>query len=65
MNPRSFNDNSQLVDTKELANLLGIKQGWIRRNMRTIPHLKFGRLVRFDPQKVRAKFELSGFSELT
>lgn len=57
--------NPKLVNSKELALLLGVKEGWIRRNMEKIPHLKLGRLVRFDPQKVREQFEARGFSELT
>lgn len=62
---RSLNDQSHLVNSKELSKLLGVKEGWVRRNMEKIPHHKFGRLVRFDPQKVREHFELRGVKELT
>ncbi len=64
-NDQAPKENSQLVDSKELAKMLGIKEGWIRRNMKKIPHLKFGRLVRFNPQKVREQFESPGLKELT
>ncbi len=47
----------QLVDSKQLAGLLGVKEGWIRQNVRKIPHFKMGRLVRFDPQVVIEHFK--------
>lgn len=46
-----------LVDARELANLLGVKEGWVRQNMRIIPHIKLKRLVRFDPEIVKAHFK--------
>ena len=46
-----------LVDSKQLASLLGVKEGWIRQNVRKIPHFKMGRLVRFDPGVVMEHFK--------
>ncbi len=49
-------NKEELLDTKQLAEQLGVKQGWIRQNMKKIPHFKMGRLVRFDPQAVKEQF---------
>ena len=51
------NKKGELLDTKQLADQLGIKQGWIRQNMKKIPHFKMGRLVRFDPKAVMEQFK--------
>jgi phage anti-repressor protein len=50
-------DNTKLVDARELSKLLGVKEGWIRQNVKIIPHHKLKRLVRFDPQVVLKHFE--------
>ena len=47
----------ELVDTKQLAKRLGVKVGWVRQNMKLIPHLKLRRHVRFDPQVVMEHFK--------
>ena len=47
----------KLIDSRELAKLLGVKEGWVRQNMRKIPHFKMGRLVRFDPKVVMDRFK--------
>jgi len=45
----------QLMDIMTLANILNVKPmtiyGWIHEG--TIPHLKLGRLVRFDEREIR------------
>ena len=46
-----------LVDARELAEILGIMEGWVRQNIRRIPHFKMGRLVRFDPKCVMERFK--------
>lgn len=47
----------QLVDSKELSLMLGVKEGWIRQHMKTIPHYKVGRLARFNPKEVMERFK--------
>ena len=47
----------QLVDSKELAQILGVKVGWVRQNVHRIPHHKLGRLVRYDPKAVMEHFK--------
>ncbi len=47
----------KLIDSRELAKLLGVKEGWVRQNMRKIPHFKMGRLVRFDSKAVMERFK--------
>ena len=51
------NKKGELLDAKQLADQLGIKQGWIRQNMKKIPHFKMGRLVRFDSKAVMEEFQ--------
>ncbi|GEM_PF-5497335 len=46
-----------LVDAKQLAIILGVKEGWVRQNMRIIPHTKLKRLVRFNPDVVKEHFK--------
>lgn len=50
-------DNQKWVDAKKLAEILGVKQGWIRQNMKIIPHKKLRRLVRFNPVEVMERFK--------
>lgn len=44
----------RLINIDELAEMLSVKKAtiywWIRGNQ--IPHLKLGRLVRFDPERI-------------
>ena len=47
----------QLVDSKELSLMLGVKEGWIRQHMKIIPHYKVGRLARFNPKEVMERFK--------
>jgi hypothetical protein len=53
----SADEKRELVDTKQLAKRLGVKEGWVRQNMKLIPHLKLRRHVRFDPQTVIEHFK--------
>lgn len=50
-------DDRRLVDSKQLASLLGVKEGWVRQNMKIIPHFKMRRHVRFDPKVVMERFK--------
>ncbi len=50
-------ESRELVNVKELAKRLGVKEGLVRQNMKLIPHLKMKRLVRFDPQAVVEHFK--------
>ncbi len=50
-------ENKDLLNTKQLARRLGVKEGWIRQNMKIIPHLKMRRHVRFDVQVVLEHFK--------
>ena len=50
-------EGRELVDSKELAKLLKVKEGWIRQNVSIIPHIKLKRLVRFDPEIVKEHFK--------
>ena len=44
------------VTVKEIANILGVPTSWIYQRTRlgpkAIPHVKFGKYVRFDPEEV-------------
>ena len=57
-------ENQKLVDSKKLAELLGVKEGWVRQNVKKIPHRKIGRrLVRFNPLEVMEHFKPKGAIE--
>lgn len=45
-----------LLTVKEVAELLGASVGWVYRhaNLGTIPSVRFGALLRFDPDAIRA-----------
>jgi excisionase family DNA binding protein len=50
----------------DVANYLRVSDGWVRRHVRAgeLPHLRFGKLVRFLPEEVR-KFALDHHVERT
>ncbi len=50
-------EDQHLVNSKQLASLLGVKEGWVRQNVGKMPHFKIGRLVRFDPKVVMERFK--------
>ena len=41
--------NDQLWNKKQLARYLGLSVFWIDKQLSSIPHLKIGKCVRFDP----------------
>lgn len=45
-----------LVNIKQMANILGVRVSWLyqrtAQGQEAIPHLKLGRYVRFEPEKV-------------
>ena len=47
---------SPLLDVEELAQWLGVEQGFVRRLIaeRRIPFVKIGKFVRFDPDEITA-----------
>ncbi len=53
----AMDHDKKLLNSKELAELLGVKEGWVRQNVSKIPHFKMGRLVRFDPKVVMERFK--------
>ena len=46
----------QLIDAKNLAALIGVSEGWVRRHVRetvtenVIPHYRIGKAIRFAPE---------------
>ncbi len=42
----------RLVSVEELAQIFNIKVSWLYQNIQEIPHIKFGHLLRFDPDEV-------------
>jgi excisionase family DNA binding protein len=57
-NPRNRRHalGSPLLDVEELAQWLGVEQGFVRRLIaeRRVPFVKIGKFVRFDPDEIRA-----------
>lgn len=50
--------NEKLLSVSEVAQLLGVPASWVyghtrSRGLLRIPHIKLGKYVRFDPNKVR------------
>lgn len=45
---------SQLVTASDIGKMLGVSKGWVLTEARhdRIPHVRFGRSVRFDPEAV-------------
>ncbi|MFL6214541.1 MAG: hypothetical protein ACJ74J_11695 [Blastocatellia bacterium] len=41
--------NDRLWNKKQLASYLGLSVFWIDKQLASIPHLKIGKCVRFDP----------------
>lgn len=54
------NEVEKLLTVDELAKVLNVPKSWIyertRQGQEAIPHLKFGKYVRFDSQKVIQHF---------
>ena len=59
LNQNSENYNGRLLNIKQLAHFLGVKEGtiyvWVCH--RKIPFLKVGRLVKFDLRKIEKWLE--------
>lgn len=49
----------RLLNAKEVATMLSVPQTWVREHTRsgTIPHVRFGRYVRYSEADVRAWVE--------
>jgi predicted DNA-binding transcriptional regulator AlpA len=51
----------QLIDAKNLAALLGVSEGWVKRHVReavteeVIPHYRIGKAIRFAPDSPEFK----------
>jgi len=45
---------ARLLDARQVAEVLGVPDTWVRAEARAerIPHVRFGRYVRFDPAAV-------------
>lgn len=51
-----MNDHKHLSNIKQIAAQLGVSASWVKSAVfkRQIPHIKVGRLVRFDPDEIVA-----------
>jgi excisionase family DNA binding protein len=49
----------RLLEAKEIAELLGVPERWVREHTRSgaVPHVRFGRYVRYDRGDVLAWVE--------
>jgi excisionase family DNA binding protein len=45
---------SGLVTVEQAATFLGVSWSWIRRHLNQLPHVRVGRLIRFDADQLRA-----------
>ena len=56
-----MNQVTKLLTVKELAQIIGVPPSWVYQRTRigqeAIPHVKFGKYVRFDAHEVIAFFE--------
>jgi predicted DNA-binding transcriptional regulator AlpA len=50
-------ETKRLVTVEELAQLFKIKVSWVYQNIQEIPHIKFGHLLRFDPEEVLSELK--------
>jgi excisionase family DNA binding protein len=44
-----------LWNIKQAAEYLRVSESWVRRHLSELPHLRHGRLIRFDPDELRSK----------
>lgn len=61
MEAEDMSESVKLLTVKELAQLIRVPASWIYQRTRmgqsAIPHVKFGKYVRFDAQEVYAFFQ--------
>ena len=59
MYSNNMQNNMVLMSIKELAQMLCVKEAGIRQwiQLRQIPFLKIGRLIRFDPKEIQVWIE--------
>jgi integrase len=46
-----------LWDIKQAAGYLNVSESWVRRHLAELPHIRQGRLIRFDPEALKRTFE--------
>src|SRR5215831_19312866 len=55
--PLSSDKNNSLLDVRAVAALLNVSETWVRRHLSTLPVVRLGRLVRFDPLLLHRQFQ--------
>jgi excisionase family DNA binding protein len=44
--------NGDLLTVEEVAAILKVKKSWVYEHLRSLPHVRLGRYVRFEPQTI-------------
>ena len=47
--------STPLWDIKQAAEYLRVSESWVRRHLSELPHSRYGRLIRFDPEALKSK----------